>query len=117
MTNEFENLDDELSQIEGAKTPLPNATAVLVLGICSLALLVFCGCYGIVGLILAIIGLALSVKPYNLYQDNPELYSDYKNLKAGRICSIIGLILNGLIFIVILILIFAGLADEYGLYG
>lgn len=43
--------------IDQNKKDLPNSTAVLVLGILSL---VFCWCYGIVGLILGIIAVALS---------------------------------------------------------
>ena len=36
---------------EGERKELPNATAVLVLGVLSL---VFCWCYGIIGLVLGI---------------------------------------------------------------
>ncbi|MFC4211545.1 CCC motif membrane protein [Pedobacter lithocola] len=72
---------------------LPNSTIVLVLGILSIA---FCCCYGILGLIPAIIALVLSKKDKALYNANPSIYSlsSYKNLNAGRICAIIGLILN-----------------------
>ena len=70
---------------------LPNATAVLVLGILSI---LFCWCYGIIGIILSVIALVLANKDTNLYKINPELYSNYGNLNAGRIMAIIGLILN-----------------------
>jgi hypothetical protein len=78
--------------------PLPNATASLVLGILSI---VFCFTYGVIGVILGIIGLVLANKDRKLYQSNPEAYSidSYKNSNAGRTCSIIGLILSGLIFL------------------
>ena len=70
---------------------LPNATAVLVLGILSL---VGCLCYGLPGMILGLIGLILANKDEKLYRQNPTMYSDYGNLKAGKILSIIGLVLG-----------------------
>ncbi|MEY8759649.1 CCC motif membrane protein [Chryseobacterium tongliaoense] len=72
---------------------LPNATAVLVLGIVSI---IGCCCYGIVGIITGIIGLSLYKKDNALYQQNPDLYSDYSNLSTGRILCIIGIILSSL---------------------
>ena len=74
--------------------PLQNATAVLVLGILSL---VICG----IGVVLGIIGLVLANKDIKLYNANPEVYTigSYNNIKAGRICAIIGLILQSLIVI------------------
>lgn len=79
---------------------LPNATAVLVLGIVSI---VSCCCYGIPGLITGIIGLVLYKKDNALYQQNPTVYSDYNNLKTGRILSIIGIILSALYIVSIII--------------
>ncbi|MCS3870954.1 hypothetical protein J3D55_003870 [Chryseobacterium ginsenosidimutans] len=70
---------------------LPNATVVLVLGIVSIAT---CCCYGIIGLIVAIIGLVLAKKDLALYKLNPEEYSNYGNLNVGRILCIIGIVLN-----------------------
>ncbi|MFO8234390.1 MAG: CCC motif membrane protein [Bacteroidales bacterium] len=92
----------------GVIEPLPNSTAVLVLGIVSIVA-VFCS-YGLFGIVLGILGLVLSGKPINLYTENPEAYteSSYKNLKAGRICSIIGLSLGGL-FILLGILAIIGI--------
>lgn len=82
--------------------PVPNATPVLVLGILSIVL---CLCYGI-GLFLGIIALVLASKSKKLYVSTPELYTQgsYKNLNAGRICSIIGIILS-VIFIAYIIFI------------
>lgn len=82
--------------------PLPNATAVLVLGILSIAL---CWCYGIIGLTLGIIALVLSGKSLKLFKENSQSYSDatVKNLKAGRICAIIGTSLSGLYLLFIVI--------------
>jgi hypothetical protein len=73
------------------KQALPNATAVLVLGICSIVF----GCF-YVGFILGIIGLALSSKGRKLYRENPNDYVGYGSLNAGFIMSIIGTILGGI---------------------
>ncbi|MCY1503167.1 hypothetical protein D9M68_372850 [compost metagenome] len=86
---------------------LPNATAVLVLGILSI---VTCCCYGVVGLILGIVALVLANKDRSVYLANPAFYteSSYKNLNAGRVCALIGLILAALVilFYVIMIAVF-----------
>ena len=80
---------------------LPNATATLVLGIISL---IGAFCYGIVGVICGIIGLVLANKDRKLYLASPELYStsSYSTLNAGRVCSIIGLILGSLVVIIMI---------------
>ncbi len=77
----------------GMQQSLPNATAVLVLGILSI---VTCCCYGVIGLILAIIARVLAGKDRSLYNMNAGMYteSSFKNLNAGRVCAIIGLVLN-----------------------
>lgn len=81
---------------------LPNSTAVLVLGIISI---VSCFCYGLVGIILGIIAIILAGKGETLYQLNPNFYtiSSYKNLKAGKICAIVGLSLSAIYFICIMV--------------
>jgi hypothetical protein len=87
---------------------LPNATAVLVLGIISI---IGCFCYGVVGLICGIIAIILASKSKKLYTSNPDAYTDgsLKNVNAGRICAIIGLSLS-LIYILMVIaaVIFVG---------
>jgi len=78
---------------------LPNATTALVLGIISI---VGAFCYG-VGIILGIIGLVLANKDKKLLEANPDVYSQgsVSNLKAGRICSIIGIIVGAVFLIII----------------
>ncbi len=88
------------------QAPVPNSAAVLVLGILSIVL---CFCYGIIGITLGIIAVVLASKGKALYEANPGAYTlaSFNNLKAGRICGIIGLILSSLyiIFIIIYIVI------------
>ncbi len=92
---------------------LPNSTAVLVLGIVSIVG-VLCT-QGILGIILGIIGLVLASYPMKLAKQNPDLYteSSIKNLKAGRICSIIGVSLGGAFLLIIFMLILLGLAGGF----
>jgi hypothetical protein len=90
---------------------LPNATSVLVLGILSI---VFC-CYyffSFIGVILGIIALALASKDMKLYAAGPEKYSlsSYNNLKAGRTCAIIGVVVSFAIFVIFMLVLFGLLA-------
>lgn len=77
--------------------PLTNATATLVLGILSIVICFICG----------IVALAISNKDVSLYKANPELYSEssYNNIKAGRICAIIGIVLQSVVIVVYIIII------------
>lgn len=72
------------------KQKLPNAVAVLVLGIISIPACCFYGG----GLIFSIIALVLAKKDRALYAANPEGYEGYSNLNTGRILAIIGLVLS-----------------------
>ena len=105
----MENQQNIQSQNNVNKVPLPNANAVLVLGIASIIL---CWCQGIIGLILAIVALVLANRDLALYDTNPERYSEssYNNLKSGRTIAIIGLVLAAVfMFMLIIGLLFLGL--------
>ena len=94
---------------------LPNSTAVLVLGIISIAL---CLAWGFIGVVCGIIALVLFKKDNVLYKNNPSKYSEssYKNLKAGQVCAIIGLILSSLMLLYI-IFIFVAVAGAGAFSG
>ena len=85
------------------KQTLPNSTLILVFGILSI---LGCCCYGIIGIIFAIIALVMAKKATALYTENPELYLGYQNVKTGKILAIIGLILS-VIYLIYVIFIFA----------
>lgn len=88
---------------------LPNASAILTLGI--LSILTICCCGSFVPTIFAVIALAMASKPLQLYKQNPGqyTYSSYNNIKTGRICAIIGLVLSILVLIIfILNMVFNG---------
>jgi M penetrans paralogue family 26 len=82
---------DYLNNSNANNAQLPNATATLVLGILSIVICFICG----------IVALVISNKDIALYKANPELYSaaSYNNIKAGRICALIGIILQVLVII------------------
>lgn len=84
--------------IENQRSDLPNATAVLVLGI---LFLVFCWYYGFLGLILGIVTVVLASNQRKLYRKNPEKYteSSFRNLNSGRICGIIAICLSSLVIV------------------
>jgi len=81
---------------------VPNSSAVLVLGILSI---VVCWCYGLPGIVLGVIALVMAGKSAKLVRENSELYTEnsIKNLKAGKICAIIGTSLSSLYFLIIIV--------------
>jgi hypothetical protein len=76
-------MTDYLSKPSDGNQQLPNATAVLVLGILSIVVCFVCG----------IVALVISNKDLASYKAHPEDYSlsSYNNIKAGRVCAIIGI--------------------------
>ncbi|GHV43283.1 hypothetical protein FACS1894180_1890 [Bacteroidia bacterium] len=74
----------------GLQMELPNSKAVMICGILSIP------CCGLIGVILAIISLVMAKSANELYLNNSADYteSSYKNLKTGKICATIGLILG-----------------------
>lgn len=104
MENQTDTSTQPNSTLPGAassKEILPNSTAVLILGILSIIVCCF------LGLIMAIIALVMASRGKALYEANPGLYSEssWNNMKAGRICAIIGLILSLLVSLYYFILI------------
>jgi len=88
--NQFSNFETQQK--------LPNATAVLVLGIVSI---VTCCCYGILGIVTGIVALVLAKKDTALYNSNPSVYTNYSQIKSGKILAIIGIILSVLYLVYI----------------
>ena len=88
---------------------LPNSGGVLALGIISIV--AFCCCYGIISVALGIIALVLAANANKKYQENPDIYtlSSVKNMRAGKICAIIGLSFAALIIIFSVIGLVSGL--------
>jgi len=91
--------------MEDLKSHLPNASAVLILGILSI---IGCCFYRIPGLILGIIAVVIGSKDKKLYQRSPDKYSGIGNVNAGYLMGWISIIIS-LIF-TIFIFVFGGLA-------
>lgn len=86
---------------------LPNATTVLVLGIISLACLIGVRMgIGTGSISCGIIGLVLAGKDRKLYNAAPNAYSpeSFRTSNYGRVCSIIGLVVGGVLLLGILII-------------
>ncbi len=81
---------------------LPNSTTILVLGILSL---IFCWCYGFIGLVLGIIAVALSNGQRRLYLESPGEYTEnsYRNVNSGRTCGIIAICIAAVIMLIAII--------------
>lgn len=86
-----------------SQQPLPGASTVLTMGILSIVGTLFC--CGPFGAIFSIIGLVKAKTANQLYLQSPENYTDYSNVKTGKILSYIGLALS-LIYLVLFILYF-----------
>lgn len=72
---------------------LPNANTILILSILSV---LTCCCYGVVGIVLAVVALQKAKKEEQLYFENPELYQNYGTLTAARFISFIGITLSSI---------------------
>lgn len=86
-----------------SQQPLPGASTVLTMGILSIVGTLFC--CGPFGAIFSVIGLVKAKTANQLYLQTPENYTDYSNVKTGKILSYIGLALS-LIYLVLFILYF-----------
>jgi hypothetical protein len=73
---------------------LPNATISIVLG--SISFIACCCSAGIGGLIFSGIAYFLAKKDEKLYSEQPELYSNYGQIKTAKIIAIIGFVLAAL---------------------
>lgn len=84
---------------------LPNANMVLILGIASI-LLCWWHFISFVGIVLAIVALIMANKETRLYYQYPGVYSEssLNNVKTGRICALIGLIISLIIFAFVILL-------------
>jgi hypothetical protein len=83
----------------------PYATAVLVLGISSIAL--SC-CYGIPGILTGIISLVLYKREKRIYENIKSNYRSIENLNTGRLLSIIGICISTLYMIYLLFVVSNG---------
>lgn len=109
--SEFDDLLDpevreSASNITGSK--LPNANAILTLGILSI---VGCILYYLPGLICGIIALSMYPKVKRQYLQDPARFeASFKNAKGGYICAIIGTSLAALCILMVFVLFGIGIS-------
>jgi len=78
---------------------LPNVTLGLVLAILSF----LCCCFaGLPGALVATVAFFVLRNDEKKYMENPELYSNYSQLKTAKIVAIIGIIIGVLYFLMAL---------------
>jgi hypothetical protein len=101
MSQQINNIGNPYNQ-NVYQQKIPNGEAVLVLGIIAI---VSSFCYGFFGLVLGIVALILANSANKTYLMNPNAYSpaSYNNLKAGKVCAIIGIVLGSLIILSVII--------------
>jgi hypothetical protein len=114
----MEELDVDIEVNPGhGNEKVPNNVGILVLGI--LSIFPGCFCYGILGIILGIIALALGSTANNKIKENPNRYTESSKqlVKAGRICGIVGLSLSVLYIIILLgVLFISGFSSQDWMY-
>ncbi|SHI79244.1 hypothetical protein SAMN04488096_104298 [Mesonia phycicola] len=93
---------------------LPNTTVSLIL---SIVAFLGCCCFGIGGVIPSGIALYLSNSDKKKYEENPELYSNYKQSNTARTVAIVALILSALFLLYVIIsFVFFGGAESYDIF-
>ncbi len=115
----METIENTKSPDLSQKVPLQNSTAILVLGIFSIVTSWCCGFIAVVGLVLGIVALVLASKATTIYQENPERYTEnsFKNVNAGKICAIIGIVISGVLILIGLVYLFIVGATLSTLFG
>ena len=90
---DFQNYNNRNYMI---RSSVPYSGLILTLGIVSI--LSICCTAGYLGVVLSIIALILAPRAKKTYFNDPDLYkeSSYSNVKTGKICAIIGLILSAI---------------------
>ncbi len=98
-----------------SKEKLPQSQSALVLGI--LSIITACCCWGILGVILGLIGLNNANKAIKIHNEDPDLYDGINNANTGRTTAIIGIILGSLIGLYMVYLVSTGdyqmMMEEY----
>ncbi len=76
------------------KEKLPHSQSALILGISSIV--TACCCWGVIGIIVGIIGLYESNKAIAIHNQNPNDFDGINNAQTGRTTSIIGIIIGAI---------------------
>lgn len=74
------------------KEKLPYSQSALILGISSIV--TACCCWGVIGIILGIIGLSNANKAIRIHDEDPHSFDGINNAQTGRTTSIIGIVIG-----------------------
>jgi len=74
------------------KEKLPYSQSALILGVSSI--ITACCCWGLIGIILGIIGLSNANKAIRIHEADPDIFDGVNNAQTGRTTAIIGIILG-----------------------
>ena len=86
---------------------VPNAMLIMICGIVSIPF-----CCGL-GTVAGVIALIMSSKANKLIAQDPNGYSDAKNVKIGRTCAMIGLGLQVLYVVGYILMLILGMAASF----
>ena len=79
------------------KEKLPYAQSALILGISSI--ITACCCWGVIGIILGIIGLSNANKAIRIHEEDPHAFDGVNNAQTGKTTAIIGIVIGVLLMI------------------
>ena len=74
------------------KEKLPYSQSALILGISSIV--TACCCWGVIGIILGVIGLNNANKAIRIHEEDPNSFDGVNNAQTGRTTAIIGIIIG-----------------------
>ena len=74
------------------KEKLPYSQSALILGISSIV--TACCCWGVIGIILGIIGLNNANKAIRIHEEDPNVFDGINNAQTGRTTAIIGIVVG-----------------------
>lgn len=103
---------DSLNLSDNEGDDIPYSNTILVLGILSIPT---CFCYGITGIVIALIVFYLHKKAIKFYNSNPSKYKkvSFKNIKTGKICATVGIILAFIYILFVALLFISGSSSIY----
>jgi len=104
--------DTSIDKVNIKTEDIPYSKTVLILGILSIPT---CFCFGIVGVVTAFIAFYLHKKALLSYNSNSEKYrkTSYNNLKTGKVCATVGLILGLMYLLFVALLKISGFLSTY----
>lgn len=74
------------------KEKLPHSQSALILGISSI--ITACCCWGVIGIILGILGLVNANKAIRIHEQEPDAFDGINNAQTGKTTSIIGIVIG-----------------------